>query len=305
MKEFDFIARMMPISGPCPEGIGDDAALFGGKYLIAKDIMAENVHFLKSAPTDLIVKKLFTSNVSDIAAMGGSPVSALLGVGADGKTDMEALAEAAEAAAKFYGIKIIGGDTSVSASGLFLSMTIIGIRGKNLLLRSGARPGDVLYLSRPVGLAKVSLEKELGIREHPADPLSHYAKTAEKDAGAFLGSIKGVTAAADVSDGLGADAGHIARMSGVKITIDAELLNFPELTFLKQEAASYAVSSGEEFALVFTAKKNAAARIERNFEKTLGRKPLKIGAVSAGEGCFLKTGESLTEISSMGYEHFS
>lgn len=287
-----------------PEGIGDDAALFENEYLIAKDIMIENIHFLKSTPIDLVIRKLFTSNVSDIAAMGGSPVSVLLGIGADKSTDMAAIAEAAAVAADFYGVKIIGGDTSSSKGELFLSMTIIGKRGKNLLLRNGAKPGNVLYLSRPVGLAKAALEKELGIKEHPVKAFSHYDKTAEKEAGILLGTLSGVTAAADISDGLGSDAGHIADMSGVQITIDADRLNFPCIAFLKDEAISYAVSSGEEFALIFTAEKEAACNVERNFEKQFGRKPIKIGYVSAGEGCFLKTGDKLIDISSTGYEHF-
>ena len=304
MNEFDFIARLTDFAGSGIEGIGDDAALFGDFFLVAKDIIASDVHFLKSAPMDLIIHKLFTSNVSDIAAMGGTPLSVLFGISADKDTDLASIANAAKKASEFYGVKIIGGDTTESHNGLFFSLTIIGKKGQNLLQRNGARNGDILYLSRPVGLSKAALENELGKKYFPIENLYHYKINAEKDVGIFLGSRPEVTAATDVSDGLGADTGRLATMSDVKITIDEKCLKFPCLSFLGNEDVDYALSSGEEFALLFTVKKESAENFEKDYLKNLGKAPLKIGQVSSGNGSFLLRKGSLIDISKKGYVHF-
>ena len=304
MDEFEFINRIASFAGRGVESIGDDGALFGSKYIVAKDIMAEGVHFLESAPIDLVIHKLFTSNVSDIAAMGGKPKFVLLGISAPKGTCLEKIADGVEKAADFYGVKVIGGDTTESKKGLFLSLTIIGEKGKNLLLRSGARAGDILYLSRPVGLSLAALENELYNKKHPLQDLYHYKITAQKDVGIFLGSCVEVTSAADISDGLGRDCSNIASASGVKLVIFKDKLKFPCLSFLGDKDWQYALSSGEEFALVFTVKKDFTKKFEKDFYDLFKCRPFEIGVAENGRGCFLKDGKIFKDVSEFGYKHF-
>lgn len=304
MDEFEFIKSLRCLSPNGVEGIGDDGALFADKYIIAKDIMASGVHFLKTAPIDLIIHKLFTSNVSDIAAMGGRGLWALLGVSVPKGFDLSALAEAIKKASEFYGLKLIGGDTTESVGEMFFSLTVIGRRGDNLLLRSGAKAGDILYLSRPTGLSKAALEKELDGADYPLEDFYHYKINAEIDVGAFLGSRNDVTSAADVSDGLGVDVGRIAAASNVKIIVDYNSLNFPVLQFLGDKSVDYALSSGEEFALIFTVKNQNQANFEKDFFKAFGIQPLKIGKVFDGSGCFAEKNGIVYDISNVGYRHF-
>lgn len=305
MKEFEFIESIRFISNlQSPEGIGDDAALFAGKYLLAKDILVENIHFLPSTPIDLVVGKLFTCNVSDICAMGGRVCSALIGVASPSEELLPKISESIIKYAAFYGIEVIGGDTSKSNSGLFLSMTVLGERGENLLTRNSAQPGDVIYLSRHVGLAKLSLEKELGAHSLNIDRYYHYNLKAELKVAEFLSEFSGITCACDVSDGLGRDLTNIACASGVKAIIDISHLDLGYLKNYGVDAEKYFLSSGEEFALLFGVKKRCCRKFEKSFEKAFVYKPLKIGEFQAGAGCFIMNDGVETDISSLGFAHF-
>lgn len=304
MKEFEFINLLSDSFGKTVRGIGDDCALMGDNTLIAKDIMAEGVHFLKSTPIEHIIHKLFTANISDIASMGGTAESALLGVAAPCGYDLSKLAAAVIDQARYYNINIIGGDTSQSKADLFLSLTIIGRKGKNILQRSGAKPGDILYLSRPVGLSMLSLEKELGQNDFDIDRYAHCLIDAETKLGAILGEMDGVTSCTDVSDGLGVDSNNIALASGVKIIIDNLNIRFTSLSKYPIDTCIYALTSGEEFALLFTLDDKHSANIERELKDKTGVDIIKIGYIYSGNGVFLND-KKLTDISQFGFEHFN
>ncbi|WP_265822839.1 thiamine-phosphate kinase [Geovibrio ferrireducens] len=286
MKEFAFIESLKSLS---PEGglygIGDDAVLTDG-LLIAKDIVTEGVHFTEGAPLQNIIFRLFTANVSDIAAMGGRAEKALLGVALPELLDKGRLTEAVRYACSYYNIKLIGGDTTSSVSHFFASLTIIGSPSENVLVRSGAKEGDEVYLSRPVGGAAAMLARELaGERVY-----DHYLYKAETELGEYLGSF-GVNSCIDISDGLGRDASHIAEASGVRIELDSRLI--PEY------GISDAVSSGEEFALLFTVPESRAKEMEELIHRDLKRPVYRIGKVTKGSGVFMD-GENISE---KGWEH--
>ena len=290
MKEFDFI-ELLKSTTEIKDGfgIGDDAALAGG-LLIAKDLMSENIHFKSEAPVDDIIFKLFTANVSDIAAMGARAQYGLLGISIPEGRDPEKLADAVKKAAEFYNIALIGGDTTGSAQHLHLSLTVIGQKNKNVLRRSGAKAGDIVFLSRPVGDAAKLLAKELkGEAEY-----GHYRLTAECAVGEFLGQTSYCTACIDVSDGVASDAGHISKASSVKIIIEDELLGS-----LSPEAD---LNSGEEFALLFTVKPETAEEFMNKCLQQTGTMPLEIGRVEPGEGVFFEKDKELTPIKG-GFEH--
>jgi len=286
LKEFAFIESLKELS---PDdrlhGIGDDAVLTDG-LLIAKDIITEGVHFTKDAPLQNIIFRLFTANVSDIAAMGGRAEKALLGVALPSYVDKSRLTEAVRYSCAYYDIKLIGGDTTSSASHFFASLTIIGSPSENVLVRSGAQEGDDIYLSRPVGGAAAMLARELSGEK----VYDHYLYKAETELGAYLGSF-GVNSCIDISDGLGRDASHIAEASRVRMELDSRLI--PEY------GLSDAVSSGEEYALLFTVSKSRSKEMEELIHRDLKRPVYRIGKVKKGAGVFLD-GE---DISHKGWEH--
>lgn len=293
MKEFSLIESLSNMLGNSgiALGVGDDAALFGDT-LVAKDIMAENIHFTHDAPFSHVLKKLLTSNVSDIAAMGGTAQYALLGIAVPhGRViDPKDIIAPFEA----YGIKLIGGDTTSSDGGLFVSITIIGKRNEHVVTRSGAKNGDRLFLSRPVGRVRQLLEREL---KGDKDNYNHYLVRAESGLGELLGTTGYANSCIDVSDGVGRDASHIADMSKVKIVIEKEKVPVDHLEGIS-EPVLYALGSGEEFALLFTVPKKYASKI-----KSIHKTAVCIGYVEKGEGVFLKDGENYTDISTTGWEH--
>lgn len=291
-REFSLIeslSKMLDKNG-VTLGVGDDAALFGGT-LIAKDIMAEGVHFTGNAPFLHVMRKIVTANVSDIAAMGGRAEYALLGI---------AIPEGYEVnpgdivrAFETYGVKLIGGDTTSSKDSLFISVTIVGTPNGHVLKRSGAKAGDLIYLSRPVGRVRELLDDELA----GGDTYNHYLVKAETELGDLLGRTGIATSCIDISDGLGRDASHIADMSGVRLVIDAEKIPAGHLTG-KDDPVMYAIGSGEEFALLFTIPEKRREEFEQ-----MSPKSILIGHAEAGSGVFLNRDGSLTDISSSGYEH--
>lgn len=286
MKEFEFIESLKHLSkGDRLSGIGDDAALTDG-VLIAKDIIAEGVHFTTDAPLKNVIFRLFSANISDIAAMGGHADRVLLGFALPPHIDKKELADAVAYACGFYGVDLVGGDTTSSRSDFFASLTVLGKPSAHVLRRSGVQVGDTVYISRPVGGAAAMLAKELSGEKI----YDHYMNTAEVELGALLGSF-GVNACIDISDGLGRDASHIAAASGVQIDIDSALIpDYPPFE---------AVGSGEEYALCFTVSENRAAELERLVNAKLGRKLHRIGKVVSGTGVYMDG----INIADKGWEH--
>ncbi|MGC9062475.1 thiamine-phosphate kinase [Calditerrivibrio sp.] len=307
MKEFEFIKKLSDLNryyfSNKDLGIGDDAALLG-EFLIAKDLIVSDVHFKREAGLRNILFKLITSNVSDIAAMGGTqPFYALLGLSTDGSIDLENFITDLKYVLDYYRIDLIGGDTTGSVHGIFLSLTIIGRKNRFLLKRTTARSGDILFLSRPVGLSKLSLEKELGIAQHSIHPHYHYNQKAEVALGGLLGSLNYVTSCIDISDGLGRDLSHISEGSKVKIIVEEKYFDISYLEkFNIKNPFDYILSSGEEYALAFTIDKNYSSEFKiyrKQFPDIL-----EIGFITDGEGVFLrKKDNSLVDISRYGYEH--
>jgi thiamine-monophosphate kinase len=306
LKEFSFIDLLKPSSLPPPEGIGDDAAVLGD-LLIATDIMVEGTHFLASDLKDAdsvwyMLQHLFISNISDIAAMGGKngDYKALLGVAVRENCDKQAIAAAILDLCKRYDVRIIGGDTVTTQSGAFFAMTIIGRKNDKLLTRAGARVGDVVFVSRPLGASEHNLQWKL-----KADPEPYYYQVAAEPAlGELLGSIGGVTACLDISDGLGRDLSHISSASGVKIVLEHDKIPIADILISEEEKLEFAISSGEEYALAFTVAPERAASVAHAALQARGRKIHYIGKVESGSGCWLRGADGkLIDISQMGYEH--
>lgn len=304
MREFEFIRKLEDIFNNRDNLIGDDAALINNNILISKDILVENVHFLKSTPLEHVIHKLFTANISDIASMGGTSKYVFLGIAAEHKEILEIIIPLVKKECEQYNVTLAGGDTTSSKSGLFLSLTVIGEKGKNILMRSGACENDIIFLSRPVGKCKISLEKELNIKNHNIDKYEHYKVCAEDRLGSFLSSLDFITSATDISDGLSTDLYNIAESSHKKAVIEYNKLPVDYLKEYNVNSLDYILSSGEEYALLFTAKKDSSKFLKKLVKDTLNQEIIPIGRMEKGSGIFLEKDGHMQSIILSGYEHF-
>ena len=264
--EFDLIARLAPyLSGDgegVPVGHGDDAAVLKlGRQgvCLAVDVVVENRHFLRSvsSPEDVGWKSLAV-NVSDLAAMGAVPVAAVVGLcrpAGWSAEDITRLYAGMQEAAERWDVKIVGGDT-VAADELVVSVTAVGtVAPARAVRRSGARPGDLLVLVGELGAAAAALAQvHVGGDPDPALLAAHRRPRALPDAGFGLAAA-GATAMIDLSDGLGADLGHICAASGVGARVNFAAL--PVAAGVVEAAESIGrdpvdlvCGGGEDFALL-------------------------------------------------------
>ncbi|MEK7792901.1 MAG: thiamine-phosphate kinase [Candidatus Hydrogenedentota bacterium] len=263
--EFGFIERMakfLPRSADVVEGIGDDCAVLkAGKetLLVTVDLSIEDVHFRreKSSPEDIGWKAVAVS-LSDIAAMGGYPKFVLASIAAQPDTEvayLEALYQGMADAAAFGGAVIVGGDTSRSNQGIVIDTISIGTAHEGrYVLRSGAKPGDVLAVSGYPGRSAAGLHaQEHGI-DAPELLRVHQRPAARLKEGQWLSTFPGVHAMIDVSDGIIQDADHIGERSGTGIEIDPTYTpDDPLLTaFCAKhglDARNLALTGGEDYEL--------------------------------------------------------
>ena len=202
-SEFEIVERLrerFPL-------VGDDAAVVGS-LLLAADAIVEGVDFTPDTDRRLVGYHAVRINASDIAAMGGAPRHVLLTICAPTGTDIDAIVDGAAEAAADHGCEIAGGDLSTIDGPLVVSVAITGEVDGEAVLRSGAQPGDVVYLT---GLTGGAAERNYRlVRERARVPEGLAAKRA------------GATAMIDVSDGLVADLNHICDASAVGVELDLE-----------------------------------------------------------------------------------
>lgn len=227
-------------------GPGDDCAVMrdssGGLVLLTVDQLVEGRHFTAGTDLDLIARKAVARSVSDIAAMGGTPAWGLAtGLLPKGYAQGDALFDAMARWARHWSCPLVGGDVATHASAdhpLTLTVTIGGSMpaGHTPVLRSGARSGDQVWLTGPVGGSFES-----------GRHLSFEPRLAAGLAASRVGS--GVTAMMDLSDGLGRDSDRIARASGVVIEIEASLVPL----HAGVRGWRQGISEGEDYELVLMA----------------------------------------------------
>lgn len=247
--ELAFIAALRALAThPAARGLDDDCAVleFGGEALVlSHDAMVEGVHFLPGQSGEDLAWKLVASNMSDLAAKGAQPIGVLLSYQLGEDDEDAAFLRGLQAALQHYGdAALLGGDT-VSANGSrSLGLTAIGrATHQPVPSRSGARPGDSLWITGPVGAAMLGFE---ALQSGQGDS-SHYrrgqALLAEGQALAPL-----VSAMMDVSDGLLLDARRIAMASGVTLAIDRAAVPIATNEDRRDEALTW----GEDYQLLFT-----------------------------------------------------
>lgn len=231
--EFDWIARLLrPLTRGAPEALDllDDAAVIpsrpGFDLVVTKDALVAGVHFLEDDPLDLIARKLLRVNLSDLAAKGAEPYGYFLTTawpGGASWSDRELFAKGLAEDGGRYGLSLLGGDTVVTPGPLSLTATLLGwVPHGEAVLRSGARPGDLLAVSGPIGDGWLGLKAARGEIEGAALKERYRLPRPRTDLRESLRA--NARAAADISDGLLADAGHIALASGCAARIDLRRL---------------------------------------------------------------------------------
>jgi thiamine-monophosphate kinase len=280
----------------------DDAAVLTveGAIVLTHDMMVEGVHYLPDDTPADVAWKLLAVNLSDLAAKGAVPLGVLLGYAMTDDTDWDAaFAQGLGEAAAILGVPVLGGDTVRMPSGAprSLGLTALGRAPENgAPSRSGARPGDALYVSGTIGDAGAGLAIRRGQAGYPWLVQRYVRPEPRLALGQAIAAM--VTAMADVSDGLLIDAGRIAAASGQAIHIDLEAVPLSDaLRAMRGDdlpARLEAASAGDDYELLFTAPPGAIddPRVTR------------IGYVGAGEGLTLSHhGQPVPLPTRLGYEH--
>lgn len=249
--------------------------------------------------------KIVTANVSDICAMGGIATHILLGISIPkDRFGNNELIDAIVFAINTYNLQLIGGDTTSSKERLFLSVTVLGKKNKYVLKRSGAKPGDFLYLSRKLGLNMLALENEISNTVYDVENFLHYKVKAEIEVAKLLGGCKYVNSCIDISDGLISEAGHIAKSSKVSVSIDVDDLPLEHLKNHVDNPLKIFITAGEEYALLFSVSKEGIYCI-KDMEKKLNTKFYRIGEIieKSKSNVYLKSKGKLKSVEDSGFEH--
>lgn len=304
-------------------GIGDDAAIIRKNeqqwWLLSIDSQIENIHFQRHyTPPRMLGHKALAVNLSDIAAMGGTPRFALLSLSLPKDTEpslVEELLAGMLALADQHATTLVGGDITASLSGLTLTLTIIGeCAAGRALRRAGARPGDWIFVTGRLGLAAIGLRLlQHGYRFTPELPahlqqpiLAHLQPTPRLDVGRALAERQLATALIDISDGLSTDLHHICQASGVGAVIHAA--DLPLVKELPQEAhltaLDAALNGGEDYELLFTVAPEDVGQIE-SLRAQLGDLPITmIGEITNEPGrVSLEQAGTLTPLLPRGHDH--
>lgn len=301
MGEFDYIRwvrEQVGVGDRVHVGIGDDCAVLAASHresIITTDMLLDGRHFHLDQVGPLRVgRKALAVNLSDIAAMGGRPIAAVVSLGLP-RTNTNAIAEGVfrgmQLLAVEYGVAIVGGDTNTWDGPFVISVTMIGEPGPmGPILRSGAKPGDWLLVTGSLGGSiqekhfdfSPRIREGLAIQEHC---LPH--------------------AMIDISDGLAADVGHIAEESHCGVVLFADRIPISDAALTMNDALSpleHALGDGEDFELAFAVSPEDGKRL---FET----QPLKnvrlswIGLCTAEPGMFLESQGSRAPLEKAGFTH--
>jgi thiamine-monophosphate kinase len=288
-------------------GAGDDCAVLDSGvpdklFLFKTDAVVEGIHFKKNSPPEKIGRKALARCLSDIAAMAGTPVAALVTIGLPENFEpgfVEKIYAGMNALAQKHGVAIAGGETTTNPERIFISIALLGTvgRGKQIL-RSGAKAGDAIFVTGELGgsLAGKHLEFE---------PRLHEAR--------WLAENFSIHAMIDLSDGLAGDLRHLLKSSRV----GAELLKsaIPISRAAKETARKKpfrkppfiaALTDGEDFELLFTVPGSDAVKLLDAWKKQFPKLRLRcIGKITADEGVTIRNKSGAQPLTANGYVHFA
>jgi thiamine-monophosphate kinase len=303
--EFDVIARLFrPLTGGSPEALDlldDVAVLFsrpGCELVVTADAMVAGVHFLPSEPLDLVARKLLRANLSDLAAKAADPHGYLLTVAWPHGTGFDQKARFAAGLAQDqgeFGVRLLGGDTVSTSGPLTAGVTMFGwTHSGGLIRRGGARAGDVVLVSGTIGDAGLGLEVLrgglAGLDGEAAAFLAARHRLPTPRVALRVALRAGARAAADVSDGLLADAAHIGEASGLGVHIALDRLPLSPaarswMALQPDPAAALArlATFGDDYEVVCTAGNEQAGALKAG-AAAAGVTLTAIGEVTDGPG---------------------
>lgn len=311
MDEFDLIRRYFaPLAtSPGADGLNDDVAEIAPGLIATKDAIVEGIHFLPDDPLESVSQKLVRVNVSDIIAKGGKPDAALLALVWPKRRPHEQLEGFARGLRKDlyrWGAHLVGGDTTSTDGPLTLTLTLMGkVGARGPVRRSGAKPGDDVWATGTIGDGWLGLQAATGklgqLSAEAANLLVSKYRVPEPPRLFFADVVAAhATASIDVSDGLVADAGHIAKASGIAILIRAAdvPLSPAGQSYVDNGRVSLTqmLTGGDDYQTLFTAPPSARAAIAG---------ATRIGEVSAGQGVtVLDTTGAPMAFDRDGFRHF-
>ena len=309
-----------PLAGLGALDLTDDAALVdcppGYRLVVTVDQLVEGVHFLADDPPELVAKKLMRRNLSDLAAMGATPRHYLLTSALPASRDDDWVRRFAEGLAEDqhrYGIALLGGDSTSTPGPTALTLTAIGqVAAGREIRRSGAKPGDRVWVSGTIGDAYLGLKVLRG--EYGGLAPEHRAALAARfqlpDPRIELGPrLAGIASAMiDVSDGLLADLGHICETSRVAAVVALPRLPLSQAAqaAVAGDAALHAAlaTGGDDYDLLFTAPPDADDEIV-SLSRSLNLPISEIGTIEEGEGVrLLDAAGAAIPVAAAGWRHF-
>jgi len=272
----------------------------GRQLVFTHDVLAAGIHYLPDDPPADVAWKLVAVNLSDLAAMAATPVGVLLGLGLSAAEDdawREAFVAGLERALATFGVALWGGDTVSGLAQAVLGLTAIGwVDPGRAMGRSGAQPGDGLWVSGSIGDAGLGLAIVKGNAPFDKALLNRFRRPLPRLAlGAALGGV--ASAGMDVSDGLLIDAARLAQASTVGLAIALDQV--PALQAAALDAMLARVTAGDDYELLFT----AAPHVD--VPALAGKTPVtRIGTVTSGSGLMLTwAGQSVPLPTRLGWEH--
>ena len=296
-------------------GVGDDCALLdlaaNTSLAVSTDTFVSGVHFPAEAAAFDIARRCMAAAISDLAAMGAKPLGFTLALTlpAIDESWLQQFSDGLRDSAAYYVIPLVGGDTTRGP--LSITLTVHGsVPQSRGLRRSGARPGDSIFVSGNLGDAAAALSLLQGQLSVSASDRDYFmARFYAPQARVVLGqTLQGVASAAiDISDGLLADLGHIARASRVAAVV--ELSRLPLSVAMqrlddRQAVESFALTGGDDYELCFTARPDQHVHLAE-FSELLDVKITEVGRILEGEGvsCIDSSGNTVP-VAGSGYQHF-
>ena len=310
MNEFELIAKLtkaLPANENVVVGAGDDCAVLDlgvpEKLVLFKTYaVVEGIHFTRETPPEKIGRKALARCLSDIAAMAGTPTAALVTIALPNNFDADFVTkiyDGLNALAEKFGVAVVGGETTTNPERILISIALLGTvpRGK-LILRSGAKVGDAIFVTGELGGALAEKHLSFGPR------LAEARWLAEKFS---------LHAMLDVSDGLGGDLRHILNASKVGAEILKSAVPVSRAAKLAARKSSSAkpafvaaLTDGEDFELLFTIASKDAVKLLDTWKKKFPELRLScIGKIVAGDGILIRDKSGSHKFNAHGYVHFA